>query len=58
MTGLQFEVVQNPEKGGADYLVNEPIPKAILDGIAPVGASGKFVVLDKPNVTFPNAKAN
>ena len=55
LIGLQFEATENPDKAGADYLVSEPIPKPILEGKTPIGASGKFVVLDKPNVTFPSS---
>ncbi|WP_299321417.1 hypothetical protein [Parasphingopyxis sp.] len=55
MTGLQYEEL-DPEQHGSDYLVNQPIPRGVLDGtIASEEATG-FVVLDTPKIEIPVSK--
>lgn len=51
LTGLQYEEL-DPQKHGADYLVNQPIPKAVIDGRALPEEAVGFVVLDTPKIEF------
>lgn len=57
LTGLRFQTA-DPTAHGADYLVEEPIPKAVLDGPLSPETAGKFVVWDKPNIELPAPKPN
>lgn len=57
MTGLAFEEL-DAAKHGADYMVNQPIPRAVLDGRTPREKAGDFVVLDTPDLEFPMPNPN
>lgn len=49
LTGLRYERL-DPEKHGADFLVNQPIPRAVLDGRTPSEEAAGFVVVDTPPI--------
>jgi hypothetical protein len=51
MTGLEFETLDAGQMG-ADFLLNKPIPRAVLDGAASAeeAAAKGFTVLDTPEI--------
>lgn len=57
MTGLQFQEI-DPEQQGADYMVSQPIPRALFDDRAPRKVPAGFVVLELPPIAFPVSRPN
>lgn len=54
---FQFRRFDPPAKGpepfvGADFAVNDPLPKTLLAGALTQQLKNKYVVLDRPDVKF------
>lgn len=54
MTGLDYQQ-SGPTQGG-DFLVNQPIPRAVLDGLTPPEQAAGFVVIDTPKIEIEVTK--
>jgi hypothetical protein len=50
---LPHQDLGEPGFGPHRFVLNEPIPKAVLDGTTPPEQAHGFVVIDRPDITFP-----
>jgi hypothetical protein len=41
---------------GADYVLNDPVPKAVFDGPLPRELEGQYVVIERPAIFLPIPK--
>ena len=41
-----------PPLGGADFAVNDPLPRALFDGELSLQLTAQYIVLDKPDARF------
>jgi hypothetical protein len=54
LSGLPYQTMSGEGFGGANFLLNAPIPKGILDGTIPSERAAPYVVQDLPPIERPN----
>jgi hypothetical protein len=52
MDSLPHQPMTNPAYG-LDYILNDGIPKAVLEGTAPSEQADEFEIVDLPEIEFP-----
>lgn len=52
MTGMRYTDHRGNNVIHHDFSVNEPIPRAVLDGVAQPALAAKYKTLELPNLTF------
>jgi hypothetical protein len=55
---IRVDCIPHQEAAGGDWIVNLPIPKAVLDGATLPEESHGFEVIDRPDITFPLGPLN
>jgi hypothetical protein len=55
LDGLQYQRMTNPAYG-ADYILNEPLPKAVFEGPLPKELEGQYVAIERPDIPLPIPK--
>ena len=53
---LQYEDISNSEMP-ADYLLNYPVPKSVLDGETDTAEGQKYEVVERPDIRIPVGRA-
>jgi len=53
MDQLKYQKLPSGDARG-NYLLNEPVPKSVLDGTASAELAATFEIVDLPNVSFPS----
>lgn len=41
---------------GADYLLNDPLPRSVVEGRGPSPAEGSYDVIEAPDITLPGGE--
>lgn len=50
---MQFQDLGDKPFGPHRFALNTPVPKGVLDGTTPPEQAHGFVVIDRPEITFP-----